>query len=441
MRRLILATALALLCASPAARAATIANMTPAGLSVVAQEADHNEDIRIIGRLTPEDVIGSWTAESTGCISVGFTCVHTDNHVDCSDAGVFSARTECERRSPGVSVSLKGGDDNLDVYRGKSDPFTIDMGAGDDNVNTDGFEINVGEPPGGFDGPWTANLGTGNDTYLGSVGPDFVQGGDGGDVIDPGPGADGVSAGTGNDVVKAGAETERADADSYDGGSGIDTLDYRGRTTPIFAAAIGTTGGASGEGDSISGFERILGGSGGDSILGFSSNGGPGNDVLTGSNGDDTITGGTGADTLRGFGGNDTIDANDGVADTRIDCSTGKDTVFLDLKDPNPDDAENCELIDRRKVDEEPGTQILTASARVHSGGVALRLHCPRHAGCAGKLSLTGGVRGSERYHVRPGATETVRVAVRGAGRTAVATATEKGRKGAETVIRRVKLR
>ncbi len=113
--------------------------------------------------------------------------------------------------------------------------------------------------------------------------------------------------------MDAGPETGR-DSDGYDGGSGVDTLSYHQRTTGIFAAAIGSTGGASGENDAIAGFERIDGGAGNDSILGFSSNGGPGNDVLTGSNGGDTIIGGTGADTLRGFGGDDLINANDGIA-------------------------------------------------------------------------------------------------------------------------------
>ena len=225
-----------------------------------------------------------------------------------------------------------------------------------------------------------------------------MQGGDGNDTIDPGPGADGVSAGAGNDVVDAGPETGR-DSDAYDGGSGIDTLSYLQRTTGIFAAAIGTTGGASGENDGIAGFERINGGAGNDSILGFSSNGGPGNDVLTGSNGDDTIIGGTGADTLRGFGGDDLINANDGIADTRIDCSTGVDTVFLDLKDPVPTDAEQCELTDRRKVDEEPGRR---SSRRARACATATSAcGCTARARRAARGSSTGCATASGRARAR----------------------------------------
>jgi hypothetical protein len=431
MRRLILAIAIAL-AAAPAASAATIANMEfPNGLTVVPQESDHAEDLEVIGRLTPEGAIANWDVESTGCISRGFTCVETTNQVDCSDQRPFSGRATCLRRFAGVTVSLKGGDDNLNVYRGEGDTFTIDMGAGDDSINTDGHELNIGEFPGSnTSGRWNVTLGTGSDGYNGSAGPDFVQGGDGNDTIDPGPGADGVSAGAGNDIVDAGPETGR-DSDSYDGGSGIDTLSYHQRTSGIFAAAIGTTGGASGENDGIAGFERIDGGAGNDSILGFSSNGGPGNDVLTGSNSGDTIVGGTGADTLRGFGGDDLINANDGVADTRIDCSTGVDTVFLDLKDPVPTDAEACELIDRRKVDEEPGTQILTKRARLRGGHIGVRLHCPRKARCSGTLNRV-------RYRIRSGRSATVRIAARRG--VTVVTSREAGRKGAETVVARVRV-
>jgi Ca2+-binding RTX toxin-like protein len=280
-----------------------------------------------------------------------------------------------------------------------------------------------------------------------------VQGGAGNDVIVAGPGSDGVSAGDGNDLVNAGTEAERAEEDAYDGGPGFDTLDYSLRTTPIFAATIGTTGRSSAEADGIANFERVIGGAGNDSILGFSSNGGAGDDVLTGGNGGDTIVGGTGADTIRGFAGNDTLDANDGVRDTRIDCSTGFDTVLLDLKDPNPTDAENCESIDRRKVDEEPGTRILSAGARVRDGRAGVRLRCPRavHQACAGTLTLAARHAASARYRIAAGrsavvavpvgATDAARVRRAAHGLVAVATSRERGLKSAETVIRRLTLR
>jgi hypothetical protein len=175
--------------------------------------------------------------------------------------------------------------------------------------------------------------------------------------------------------------------------------------------------------------------------------------VLTGGDGNDTIVGGNGADTIRGFAGNDTLDANDGVADAKIECSTGTDTVFLDLRDPNPNDAENCELIDRRKVDEEPGTRIVNAGARVRGGRVGVRLLCPRavHRACAGTLTLAAPHAAGAHYRIGAGASAIVRVAVSAAdaarahraahGSAAVVTSRERGLKGAETVIRRIRLR
>jgi hypothetical protein len=467
MKRYAVLAALALLAAAPAAaRAGELVKMTSAGLSVVADD-DNREHLVVTGERTPEGAVAAWSVGVDGpCL---ISCIHTDDPNDCSQPN-FGGIVTCTRVASGVTVALRGDDDDFDVFRVGGDPFTIDMGDGDDRVNRSGATL-TGVPAGGGSGPWNASLGAGDDLYQGSLGPDtvnagtgddsvqtlsgndFVQGLAGNDTIDPGPGSDGVSAGDGNDRVVAGAESERAETDSYDGGAGFDTLDYSLRTTPVFAAKIGTSGGAGGENDGIANFERILGGSGNDSVLGFSSNGGAGNDVLTGGDGGDTIVGGTGADTIRGFAGNDTLDANDGVADTKIECSTGTDTVFLDLKDPNPSDAENCELIDRRKVDEEPGTRILSAGARVRGGRVGVRMLCPHavHRACAGTLTFAAPHAASAHYRIAAGASAIVRVAVSTAdtararraahGSTAVVTSRERGLKGAETVIRRVRLR
>jgi hypothetical protein len=469
MKRYAVLATLVLLAAAPAtARAGELVRMNNPGGLLVQAEDDNREDFTLRGILTPEGTVASWDAGFSGTCLI--SCTRTDDPGHCSMP--IRDVVDCTRTASGVTIQVRGGDDDLDVFDVGGDPFSIDMGDGDDRVDRSGATFGGdNHPAGGATGPWNAALGAGDDLYEGSLGADtvnagsgddsvrtlegndFVQGLAGNDVIDPGPGSDGVSAGDGNDRVVAGAEAERAETDSYDGGAGFDTLDYSLRTTPIFAAKIGTTGGAGGEDDGIANFERILGGSGNDSILGFSSNGGPGNDVLTGGDGGDTIVGGTGADTIRGFAGNDTLDANDGVADTKIECSTGFDTVFLDLKDPNPNDAVNCESIDRRKVDEEPGTRILSAGARVRGGRAAVRLLCPRavHRACAGRLTLGLRHSASARYRIAAGHSGVVAVAVNAAdaarahraahGLTAVARSRERGLKGAETVIRRLTLR
>ena len=307
-------------------------------------------------------------------------------------------------------------------------------------------------------GPWTALLGPGNDTYVGSQGGDFVSGDTGNDTIDPGA-----------------RERRRQRRPRQRSRLRRSRVRVGRRATPTTAAQASTrsttrraprgssppssapTGGAPGESDGIAGFERILGGAGNDSILGFSSNGGGGNDTLTGGNGPDTIVGGPGADIIRGFGGDDVLDANDGVADIRISCSTGNDTVRLDLKDPSPDDAKDCEFIDRRAVDEEPATAVSPASSRLSGGAVAVRVTCPRAVGrtCAGRLTAVLAAHGATMpapasYSVRKGSSRIVRVALTGrelarvrGGRaqTVVLTSSEHGRHGAETVVRRVTVR
>jgi hypothetical protein len=141
---------IALLWAAPAAHAAVNVRMdAPGGMSVVPEEGSKAEDLDIIGRLGPEGTVVSWDVESTGCISVGFTCVQSADVVDCHDNGPLSSMAECDRSAAGVRAQLRGGDDNLDTYRVRGDAVTVDMGDGDDTLNTDGREINLGEGPGG----------------------------------------------------------------------------------------------------------------------------------------------------------------------------------------------------------------------------------------------------------------------------------------------------
>ena len=459
VRRLALLTAaVAALATAPAAQAGLHVSMAASGLSVTTDQANATEVLQVTGVPSPEGSIGNWNVDPLCVANIfdpsGAGCSDT-NDSDCNVLAGSRRVIRCARTAPGVHIATQGARDRIHVGTSGSDPVFIDAGDGDDEVGADSLFADV--PVGPSSGSWTTHLGAGNDTYVGSLGADFVTGDAGDDVIDPGAGADGVSAGAGNDRVSAGPDSEASASDSYDGGPGFDTLDYSARTTGIFAALVGTTGGAPGESDGIAGFERILGGAGNDSILGFSSSGGPGDDTLTGSNGNDTIVGGPGRDIIRGFGGDDVLDANDGVADIRISCSTGNDTVRLDLKDPSPDDASACELIDRRAVNEARATVISPASAHATGGRLAVRVTCPRAVGraCAGRLTAALAAHGAPspaaaRYAVRKGATRVVHVAltaaelsrVRRAGpTTVVVTSTEHGRHGAETVIRRETVR
>jgi Ca2+-binding RTX toxin-like protein len=71
------------------------------------------------------------------------------------------------------------------------------------------------------------------------------------------------------------------------------------------------------------GNDIITGGALGDALYGDS-----GNDTVLGMAGNDVISGGAGKDTLTGGTGNDLIDAQDGEADTAIDCG-GEDSDLL----------------------------------------------------------------------------------------------------------------
>jgi Ca2+-binding RTX toxin-like protein len=86
--------------------------------------------------------------------------------------------------------------------------------------------------------------------------------------------------------------------------------------------------GASGEGDNVRGdVENVLGGNFADTLRGNSANnqlnGRGGTDLINGAAGNDLVIGGPNADDLRGLAGQDRLTANDGAADTAINCGDG----------------------------------------------------------------------------------------------------------------------
>jgi Ca2+-binding RTX toxin-like protein len=111
-----------------------------------------------------------------------------------------------------------------------------------------------------------------------------------------------------DDVVQGGAG-----ADSLDGGAGLDWLDYATSTAAITVNL--TTAAASGgdaQGDTILGFEAVIGGAANDAMTGTAGTNilqaGAGNDVLAGNAGADTLLGDAGVDQLNGGADADYID-------------------------------------------------------------------------------------------------------------------------------------
>jgi Ca2+-binding RTX toxin-like protein len=153
----------------------------------------------------------------------------------------------------------------------------------------------------GGNGNDTLSGGNGNDTLVGAAGTDRLYGQGGDDLLD---------GGIGSDVIM--------------GGLGTDTITYADRTRPVSVDLSEGTGGETGEYDSISGVENIIGGNGNDSLLGDSND-----NIIRGGPGNDTITGNDGHDTLYGNDGNDTFFAADDDSDT-IDGGNGDDTAHAD---------------------------------------------------------------------------------------------------------------
>jgi Ca2+-binding RTX toxin-like protein len=72
----------------------------------------------------------------------------------------------------------------------------------------------------------------------------------------------------------------------------------------------------------------ISGGNGNDTLAG-----GKGGDTLTGDGGDDRLTGGLGSDWLVGGDGKDVLNAQDGIADRKVDGGSGVDKITADPTD------------------------------------------------------------------------------------------------------------
>ena len=397
--------------------------------------------------------------------------------------GLFDQRIVCKRSAPGVTVRTAGGDDHVDVNDIGSQRGTFVLGAGDNQLTTRVDQLHPNTPiatgkwtvttKGGSDliegssGGDTVDSGSGDDTIFGFPrqtaafggpigkpnlsGDDSIDGGDGDDTIDPGKGSDQVIGGEDDDYFKAGDEsTIPGDFDTYNGGNGIDTIDYASRTTDIFfnsgSVQSGSVGANPDEQDKVSGTNNVILGHGNDTAFSLLENlskrryeGRGGDDILNGLDSPDTLIGGDGADKMNGFKGNDTIDArSDSFADKLISCGDGNDSAEVDLKDPLPVDLDKCETFFRGNKNEPAFVRILRAE-RGGNGILRAKLKCPKanQIKCEGVLSVAQTER---HYSIGPGKTETVSLG-RAGGRRVSLRASEPGSFGPETVIRRLRVR
>jgi hypothetical protein len=232
-----------------------------------------------------------------------------------------------------------------------------------------------------------ADGGAGDDQLISATGPDVLRGGGGIDTLSGGPGPDTMS-----DTDEAGA----LDADTFDGGTGSDTVDYNKHTAPVTA----TIGGTDGD-DTLTGVERVVGGSGNDVLTGDDDKqtlvGNSGDDTLVAKGGNDTLEAGPGDDDLQAGAGDDKIDAGFGGTDTVV-CDEGNDLLF----DSAPTvvvgaDCESLRFFDDPRL--RSGRDAMTfrpTPTRTTRSAVTFSLHCPRSSyfdfgesnPCRGKILL-----------------------------------------------------
>jgi Ca2+-binding RTX toxin-like protein len=154
---------------------------------------------------------------------------------------------------------------------------------------------------------------SGNDLMIGGASNDYLAGYGGSDSISGGGGNDYLAPGSGR-----GGSYVISQADTVDGGSGIDTvvLDYKGTTAGValtFLTQQTDAGQTLPGGALLRNIENIefYGGSGNDRLLGNIGDdmlvGGAGEDALSGGSGNDTLVGDEGADSLSGGAGDDVL--------------------------------------------------------------------------------------------------------------------------------------
>src|SRR4051812_33988049 len=167
------------------------------------------------------------------------------------------------------------GDDQL--TGGKGADF-LDGGTGIDTAHYDhasaGVGVNlVGE---GFLGEADHDAFSGVENVTGSAFADSIRGVDsavanilhgngGNDIIRAGEGDDSVFGDAGNDLINGGRG-----ADHLDDGAGIDTVDYQDSPAAVTVSlnAMVVAAGGDAEGDTITGFENIVGSNFGDFLTG-----------------------------------------------------------------------------------------------------------------------------------------------------------------------------
>jgi Ca2+-binding RTX toxin-like protein len=178
--------------------------------------------------------------------------------------------------------------------------------------------------------------GQGADTISGTANADWINGDDGADSISGLVGDDSLLGGAGDDTILGGGGNDTieggAGADSLNGNANNDTLSYANSSAAVTVdIQANTASGGDAAGDTIMGFENLIGSAYADSLTGSGAaniiTGGAGADSISGGGGADTLDGGLDNDTLIGGSAADTLTGGLGNDRFRWLSSNGTDTI------------------------------------------------------------------------------------------------------------------
>ncbi|MEU8816062.1 calcium-binding protein [Actinoplanes sp. NPDC048796] len=309
------------------AQAATIGTVSVERSTVVAYVADrgtarHNVGITRSGRtITVDDSVP--VKAGKGCVAVKGDRTRARCTLKANPTWlrvVLGGYNDILVNRTDVSMTANGGAGN-DRITGGSRRDIIDGNAGSDAIWGLAGNDDISDP----DGANALSGGDGDDVVVGGWGNDRLYGGNGHDELNGFLGNDVEDGGPGNDHFSQNDNPNRADADTFVGGAGFDTVSYVFRTKPVTADADSVRGddGVPGERDTISTtVEAIMGGYGNDRLIGTPRAdylyGEGGHDVLTGAAGNDLLIGGTGRDSVNGGAGTDQCERASG--DTVVAC-------------------------------------------------------------------------------------------------------------------------
>ncbi len=326
-------------------------------------------------------------------------------------------------------------------------PFTIDASAERFQVNGLGGDDSITATEGvGALTQLSVDGGAGNDTIVGSDGPDLLAGGEGNDTISGGGGDDRIVGDRGADTMNGGAGDDTLvwnngdGSDVVNGDAGRDDVEVNGSPTAGDIFTVQPNGSrVKFDRTNLVPFSLDIGSSetmhanglGGDDTItvgevgsySVTAAGGPGNDTLTGAGSSETLLGGSGNDMINPGGGVDVVSGDEGddqinVRDNTPDIAfggEGHDKVVADAANvdilagfeesdltevatptpppatPTPPPAGSTGSAASNSTDGATRPVTITGgTAKVSRGTTSIKVSCPMASSgnCVGSLSL-----------------------------------------------------